>query len=95
MNVYELTPIDYEAIAIEVIRKYLNKDFTDDEIKIKFSLAIKILINNSLKLSGSKTSGVKSYSEGGQSVTFKDGVEAWTITDDIKAVLPTPYVRMW
>jgi hypothetical protein len=84
-----------EAKAILVIRNYLNKDLSDSYISNNYSLAIDQLIENATKLQSIKTPGVKSKSEGNQSMTFEDGAEAWTITPDVKVLLPTPYVRMW
>lgn len=79
--------------AILVIRNYLNKNLTDDYIIENYDLAVDQLVNNAAELDSIKTPGVKSMSEGNQSVSFDSN--PWTITDDIKALLPTPYVRMW
>jgi len=84
-----------QAKAILLIRNYLNKDFTDSYILKNFSLAIDQIIENATKLQNIKAPGVKSFSEGNQSMSFETGIEAWTITPDVKALLPTPYVRMW
>lgn len=89
------SPVEKEQLATIAIRRYLNKDFTDTEIKEQFPLAIKVLVNNADNLMNAKAPGVTSMSEGGQSMTFKDGVEAFTITDDVKALLPRPFIRMW
>lgn len=88
-------PVEKEQMAIIAIRRYLNKDFTDEEIKEKFALAIKILINNAEYLMNTKVSGVTSMSQGSQSMTFKEGIEAFTITDDVKALLPRPYIKLF
>ncbi|WP_278280354.1 hypothetical protein [Clostridium septicum] len=37
--------------------------------------------------------GVKSISEGNQSMTFTDEGK-WTITDDIKELLPDPFIKL-
>lgn len=84
-----------QAKAILVIRNYLNKNLSDDYILKNYSLAIDQLIENAIKLQNIKTPGVKSKSEGNQSMNFEDGAEAWTISADVKVLLPTPYVRMW
>lgn len=89
------TPIEKEQMAIISIRRYLNKDFTDIEIKDKFALAIKVLVNNAENLMNTKAPGVTSMSQGSQSMTFKDGVEAFSITDDIKALLPRPFIKLF
>lgn len=37
------------------------------------------------------------YRNGNISVTFKDSVNtgAWAVTEDIKALLPTPFIKMY
>lgn len=84
-----------EQKAVLVIRNYLNKDLSDVEIMSKYSLAIDQLIQNAKRLSQVKTPGVSSMSEGNQSVSFANGVEAWTVTPDVKALLPVPYIKMF
>lgn len=84
-----------EAKAIFVIRNYLNKNLTDVYIKKHYALAIDQLIENANKINSTKLVGVSSMSEGNQSISFNSNVEAWSITEDVKSLLPTPYVRMW
>ncbi|BDR67207.1 N-acetylmuramoyl-L-alanine amidase [Clostridium tetani] len=80
--------------AVLVIKNYLNKDLEDDYILTNYDLAVEQLINNAAKLENI-TPGVKSMSEGNQSISFESAAGAWRITDDVKALLPTPYIRMW
>lgn len=94
------TPSELEQMAIISIRNYLNKKatdigFTDAELKENYPLAIKVIVNNATTLINNKAPGVSSMSQGSQSMTFKDGVEAFTITDDVKALLPRPFIKMW
>lgn len=84
-----------EAKAIVVIRNYLNKNLSDQYIKENYTLAIDQLIENANKINSAKLVGVKSMSEGNQSVSFDSNIEAWTITADVKSLLPTPYIRMY
>lgn len=84
-----------EAKAIIVIRNYLNKNLSDQYIKRNYALAIGQLIENANKINSAKLIGVKSMSEGNQSISFDSNIEAWSITSDVKALLPTPFVRMW
>ncbi|EJE7236761.1 hypothetical protein FC820_10560 [Clostridium sporogenes] len=79
--------------AILAIKNYLNKDLEDNYILENYDLAVDQLIQNAVKLENI-TPGVKSMSEGNQSISFESGAGAWSITDDIKALLPTPFVRM-
>ena len=84
-----------EAKAILVIRNYLNRNLSDEYIKKNYALAIDQLIENATKINSTKLVGVKSMSEGNQSISFDSNIEAWSITADVKALLPTPFVRMW
>ena len=84
-----------EAKAILVIRNYLNRDLSDNYIKKNYSLAVDQIIENANKINSMKAIGVKSMSEGNQSISFESGTEAWGITEDVKLLLPTPYIRMW
>ena len=84
-----------EAKAILVIRNYLNRNFNDEYIKRNYGLAIDQLIENANKINSAKLVGVSSMSEGNQSISFNSNVEAWSITEDVKSLLPTPYIRMW
>lgn len=84
-----------EAKAILVIKNYLNRNLSDEYIKKNYALAIDQLMENANALKARKLVGVKSMSEGNQSVSFDSNIEAWSITSDIKVLLPTPYVRMW
>jgi hypothetical protein len=84
--------------AIYSIRKYLNVEgnskFTDDYILVNYELAIDELIENANKLKSVKISGVSSMSEGNQSMSFENGVEAWTVTPGVASLLPTPYIKL-
>lgn len=83
-----------EAKAIVVIRNYLNKNLSDQYIKENYTLAIDQLIENANKINSAKLVGVKSMSEGNQSISFDSNIEAWSITSDVKSLLPIPYIRM-
>lgn len=84
-----------EAKAIVVIRNYLNKNLSDQYIKENYVLAIDQLIENANKINSAKLVGVKSMSEGNQSISFDSSIEAWSITADVKSLLPAPYIRMY
>ena len=84
-----------EAKAIIVIRNYLNKNLSDQYIKRNSALAIDQLIENANKINSAKLIGVKSMSEGNQSISFESNIEAWAITEDVKSLLPMQYIRMY
>ena len=84
--------------AILTIKNYLNigpnLKYTDEYMMLNFELAIDELVESSLAIKAIKSIGIKSKSDGVQSVTFADGIEAWTITDNIRMLLPLPFVRL-
>lgn len=83
------TPSEMEQMAVISIRNYLRKPWlTDAQVKEKYVMAIKVLINNATALLNNKVVGVTSMSQGSQSMTFKDTVEAFAITEDVKMLLP-------
>ncbi len=89
----ELTIEQKKSIA--VIRNYLNVDsdtWTDEIILSEYDFVIDQLIQNAKT---AKSSDIKSISEGNQSISYKDNSGAWTITDDIKAMLPKPYIKLF
>lgn len=78
--------------AIAVIRNYLNIECDDEYILDTYDFAVDQLIQNS-KIS--KSTNIKSVSEGSQSITYKDNSGPWTITDDVKAMLPKPFIKLF
>lgn len=85
-----------EGKAIVIIRNYLNNpNLTDEFILDNYDIAIESIIENSKELGSIKTAGVHSKTEGKHSFTFESGVEAWSITEDVAALLPLPYLRMF
>lgn len=89
----ELTIEQKKSIA--VIRNYLNVDsdiWTDEIILSEYDFVVDQLIQNSKT---SKSADIKSISEGNQSISYKDNSGPWTITDDIKAMLPKPYIKLF
>ncbi|MGL5440799.1 MAG: hypothetical protein ACRDA4_10555 [Filifactoraceae bacterium] len=90
------TDQEYEQMACISIRNYLKSKITDIEIKSKYPLALKRLIENSKKLDRTKTVGVISMTQGPRSTTYENGVEAMSITRDIALLLPNPKkFRAW
>lgn len=81
-----------EKKAVAVIRNYLNVEWEDSHILSEYDFVVDQLIQNS---KAAKSADIKSISEGNQSVTYKDNSGPWTITDDIKAMLPRPYIKLF
>lgn len=78
--------------AIAVIKNYLNVEWEEDYILSEYDFAVDQLIQNSKT---SKSADIKSISEGNQSISYKDNSGPWTITDDVKAMLPKPYIKLF
>lgn len=91
----EFTDQEYEEIAIQAIKNYLNKCFSNEYIKSNFSLAIKRMIYKAKQFDNSKPMGVKAITEGDTSVSFDNVVDTLVVDSEIKALLPTPYVKMY
>ncbi|GEM_PF-1278700 len=94
------TDTEMETAAINSIRYYLNvqnkTEWTDEYIKGKFPLAIKKIIEDTIKLDSAKRiPGIKTVSEGNKSYSFGDDVEVFSITGGVKALLPRPYIVGW
>lgn len=82
----------YIDIAVKLIKNYLNNvRFTDEDIKIDHELAICLIVSNAIN---NQTNGVKQIKEGDVSITYFEG-KPFQITSDIKALLPTPYIKMF
>lgn len=77
--------------AIKQIIGYLNKDFTDEEVKTLYPEAI-IEIVVAFNLSN-KQGNVTSETQGARSKTYAEVKENF-ITDNIKALLPKPYIKL-
>lgn len=82
--------------AIYSIKNYLNNDNVSDEIVLEkypnviMELAIRAYMSRELG-----ATGLKSITQGQRSVTFDSLSSPMAITDDLKAMLPTPYVRLF
>lgn len=86
---------EYEEMAVESIRTYLNKNFTDDYIRKRFRFAIKKMTIKAKNIEEGKPVGVKSISEGDSSITFDNQLDSFVVDAEIKALLPAPYIKMF
>lgn len=82
------TDSELEEMAILAIYNYFYGEYTKEQIKKDFNLAVKVLVNNAKKMLTMKVAGVSSVSQGSQSVSFESGVEMFTLTPDVLALLP-------
>jgi hypothetical protein len=84
----------YISMAIALIKKYLNNDaFEDSYIEENFSMAIVLIVTNAYECKKNGCGGnIKSTTQGSRSVSYGDD-KAFCINDDVKAILPIPYIK--
>lgn len=92
--------LELEKIAIESIKNYLNVIgkglWRDDYIKSNYSLAIKLIADNYRNMTeiNNGISNISSISQGGQSISFNSATNSF-ITEDVKLILPKPFIRLY
>lgn len=81
-----------EQLAIKAIISYKNKDYTDDEVKALYPLAISLVIDN-IKKSLVVDKNYSQVTQGSRSITYnKDNS---VIDDTVKMILGVPYARLY
>ena len=89
-SIYPILSI-YKNSAITKVKNYLNSSIYDAAyIENNFADAITELIYNAYM--GRNKNNIQAESQGSRSTTYKTGIVA--ITDDIKKLLPCPFVGM-
>lgn len=88
-----MTAEEKQKYAIIVIKNYLNKDYTDEYITTNFALAINQIINN-IDNNVSERQGISSITQGSQSITYNTN-EDYLMTNDIKNLLPKPFIKLF
>lgn len=80
-------------MAVLAIFNYFDGEYTKEYIQQNFTLAIKLFAEN---IKNNKMVGVASISENGTSITYNDGYERFSITNDVIALLPKKTnFRVW
>lgn len=88
-----LTDNQIENIVVESILKHLNDPkFDYSYVVANFTYAMELGMEE-LKERLKQPSNVASMAEGGRSITFKNNVGI--LSENVKALLPKPYIRMW
>ena len=78
----------YKTMVCDDIKNYLNRDFDDEFIEEKFEIAVIRLMVKKIK-QGAAGRQIQSYTPGERSVTYEDSID-----DDIKTILPKPYLKL-
>jgi hypothetical protein len=89
------TDEELEGMAIQSIRSYLNKNFSDNYIKANFKYALKRMLYKANKAESNSVGSVKSIKEGDTTVNFGDISDTFVVDSEIMALLPPPYVKMY
>jgi len=87
------TMLIYRCMADDAIKYYMNIDptTTSDTIESTYESAVLQLISNKIKFDD--MDGIKACTVSSTSVTYADN-KGLSVTDDVKALLPRPYVRL-
>ena len=84
--------------AINQINNYLNKEFIESDAIKNFKYAIEQIVLDTYLYQQSKQykDGIVRISEGERSIEYKSTSSTGRVvfTDEVKAMLPTPYVRL-
>lgn len=87
-----------EDKAVAVIKGYLNvlenSKWTNEYMLNNYGVVIEMLIEKANNVNAVKKTGVTSIKEGKQAMTF-DSQSAWEITEDLKTLLPVPFIKGW
>lgn len=88
-----------EKMIIQCIKNYKNKDFSDDEILEKYSLAIQYMKDNFADLFENSVdfTGIQSIKEGERSITYKNNDANSLIerNDILKSLLGGKFMRLF
>lgn len=84
--------------AINQINNYLNKNFNESDSIKNFKYAIEQIVLDTYLYQQSKQykDGIVRITEGERSIEYKSTSSTGRVifTDEVKAMLPTPYVRL-
>lgn len=84
--------------AINQIRQYLNKDFSDNQVIKNFKDAVEQITHDTYVYQQSKQykDGIAKMSEGDKTIEYtSQSVNGRVVfTNEVKAMLPVPYVRL-
>lgn len=85
----------YISTAEKMIINYLNNDNIDDDyVEENFNEAVILMVSNAYEYQRANINrNIKSETQGDRSRTYIDGNTAFAITEDIKALLPVPYIK--
>ena len=85
----------YISTAEKMIINYLNNDNIDnDYVEENFNEAVILMVSNAYEYNKANINrNIKSETQGDRSRIYIDNNIAFAITEDIKALLPVPYIK--
>lgn len=85
----------YISTAEKMLINYLNNDNIDnDYVEENFGEAVILMVSNAYEYQKANINrNIKSESQGDRSRTYIDSNTAFAITEDIKELLPVPYIK--
>lgn len=92
------TDEEKETLVIQFINNYKNKEFTADEVKEKYGLAVKYMLENFDAIISNNTfnGNISSFSEGDRSISYNNDYLSIVGTNPIlKALLGNPFLRLY
>lgn len=94
----EYTEEEKETLVIQFINNYKNKDFTAEEVKEKYGLAVKYMLENFDTIISNNTfnGNISSFSEGDRSISYNtDSISIIGTNPILKALLGNPFLRLY
>lgn len=91
----QIDEVKFRYVAIKSIEEYLNTNINEYDSLISFT-ADELVRRAKEYYSKPINRNIKSQSQGQRSITYVDNIDnPFMITDDLKALLPTPYIRLF
>ena len=91
----KFTDLDLENICVQAIKEYLNKPLTDEEVKSKYRVALMYMVEEAKEILKNSKTGISSISQGSQSISYDSTVQAFKVSENVKALLPKPSIRLF
>lgn len=84
--------MDYEMMAVEAIKNYLNSNLSDKEIRAKYFLAMQVVSKN-IENVCRRDRSITSMTESSRNVSFNNNYSI--IDDTVKMLLPKPCIKLY
>ena len=91
----KFTDLDLENICVQAIKEYLNKPLTDEEVKSEYRVALMYMVEEAKEILKNSKTGISSISQGSQSISYDSTVQAFKVSENVKALLPKPSLKLF